>query len=197
MITNLKIYCKVLNKTQRLKLLDLILPNFIKKNILKKIIPLLILIFFCVKSFSQEKTDDPVYLRFPAIPQFTVYKAPDSTAFSREDLVKKKPVVFMIFSPDCEHCQHETEQLLANINKFKNTQIVMITYLPYDEMIAFYKNYKIANYPQITMARDTKFFFPVFFKVRNLPSIFLYDKKGDFKKAFEGSVKIDDITAEL
>ena len=103
----------------------------------------------------------------------------------------------MIFSPDCEHCQHETEQLLANIDKFKNAQILMITYLPYNEMIDFYKNYKIANYPEITVARDTKFFFPVFFKVRNLPSIFVYDKKGNFKKNFEGSVKIDSIAEAL
>ncbi len=164
---------------------------------MKNIFTFLALVLFCIKGFGQADTDTAVYLRFPTIPQFTVYKAPDSTAFSRDDLKKKKPVIFMIFSPDCEHCQHETEELLANIKKFKNTQIVMVTYLPYDEMIAFYKNYKIANYPQITMARDTKFFFPVYFKVRNLPSIFLYDKKGDFKKAFEGSVKIDSIASEL
>lgn len=73
----------------------------------------------------------------------------------------------------------------------------MITHLPYSEMIAFYKQYKIANYPQITMARDTKFFFPVFFKVQNFPSFYIYDKKGNFKKAFEGSVNVMDIAAEL
>ncbi|MEO8569823.1 MAG: redoxin domain-containing protein [Ginsengibacter sp.] len=164
---------------------------------MKNLLFLIILLLPAVTGFSQADNETPVYLRFPTIPKFTVYKAPDSTAFSRENLQKKKPVLFMVFSPDCEHCQHETEELLANIKKFKNTQIVMITYLPYEEMIAFYKNYKIANYPQITMARDTKFFFPVFFKVKNLPSVFLYDKKGDFKKAFEGSVKIDDITSAL
>ncbi len=124
------------------------------------------------------------------------YKAPDSTAFTKDDL-KKKETIFMIFSPDCEHCQHETEALLKDIDKLKNAQIIMITYLPYNEMITFYKNYKIADYPQITMARDTKFFFPVFFKVRNLPSIFVYDKKGNFKKNFEGSVKIDSIAEAL
>ncbi len=164
---------------------------------MKNIFTFLALIFFSIKGFGQGDGEPPVYLRFPTIPQFTVFKAPDSTAFSREDLKKKKPVMFMVFSPDCEHCQHETEELLAHIKDLNNTQIVMVTYLPYDEMIAFYKNYKIANYPQITMARDTKFFFPVYFKVRNLPSIFLYDKKGNFKKAFEGSVKIDSLAASL
>ena len=164
---------------------------------MKKIFALPVLLFLSIVAFSQEDSTLPVYQRFPTVPQFTVFKAPDSTSFTRNDLKKNKPVVFMIFSPDCEHCQHETEKLLANIDKFKHAQIVMITYLPYNEMIAFYKNYKIANYPQITMARDTKFFFPVFFKVRNLPSIYVYDKKGNFKKNFEGSVDTDLISAEL
>lgn len=157
-------------------------------------------ILISLSGFSQSTdTADtrPVYLRFPTIPQFTVYKAPDSTAFTRDNLQKKKNTVLFIFSPDCSHCQHETESLTKNIQKFKNTQIIMITYLPYDEMMKFYKVYNIAKYPQITMARDTKFFFPVFYKVQNLPSIFVYDKKGDFKKAFEGSVKMEDILGEL
>ena len=164
---------------------------------MKKLFALPVLLFFSIIAFSQEDSTLPVYQRFPTVPQFTVFKAPDSTSFTRDDLKKNKPVVFMIFSPDCEHCQHETEKLLANIDKFKNAQIIMITYLPYNEMMAFYKTYKIANYPQIVMARDTKFFFPVFFKVRNLPSIYVYDKKGNFKKNFEGSVDINLISDEL
>jgi hypothetical protein len=73
----------------------------------------------------------------------------------------------------------------------------MITYLPYEEMIKFYHVYKIADFPQITMARDTHFFFPVFFKIRNLPSIFIYDKEGKLKKSFEGDVKPETILNEL
>lgn len=134
-------------------------------------------------------TDNPVYLRFPTIPQFTLYKAPDSTAFTRDDLHKKKNTIFIVFSPDCEHCQRETEMITRNMDQFKNTQFVMVTYLPYEEMIRFYHDYNISQYPQITMARDTRFFFPVFFKVTSLPAIFVYDKKGNFVKAFEGDIK--------
>lgn len=168
---------------------------------MKKISIILTAIFISLSGFSQTTAtstqEAPVYLRFPTIPEFTVFTAPDSTAFSRENLHKKKNIIFIIFSPDCEHCQRETQMLTQNISKFKNTQFVMVTYLPYDEMIKFYHIYKIANYPQITMARDTRFFFPVFFKVTNLPSIFVYDKKGNFKKAFEGDVKPETILAAL
>ncbi|MDQ6755335.1 MAG: redoxin domain-containing protein [Bacteroidota bacterium] len=147
--------------------------------------------------FSQADSSQPVYLRFPTIPLFTIYKASDSTAFTRDDLQKKKPTVFIIFSPDCEHCQHETEALIKNINKFKDVQIVMVDYLPHEEMVKFYNNYKIANYPEITMGRDAKFFFPIFFHVESLPAIYVYDKKGKFKQAFQGSVKIDKIADAL
>jgi hypothetical protein len=47
------------------------------------------------------------------------------------------------------------------------------------------------------MARDTKYFFPVFYKVQNLPSIFVYDKKGNFTKNFEGDVQMDSIVEAL
>jgi thiol-disulfide isomerase/thioredoxin len=166
----------------------------------RRIFLLIIIILAAQFTFSQTNQSDttqPVYLRFPTIPQFTIYKASDSTLFTRDNLQKKKSTVFIIFSPDCEHCQHETEALIANIDKFKDAQIVMVDYLPFDEMKKFYNIYKIANYPNITMGRDAKYYLPLFFKIESLPSIFVYDKKGNFKQAFSGSVKIDKIAAAL
>ena len=164
---------------------------------MKNIIAIVITLFIFQLAFSQNDTSKPVYLRFPTIPQFAIYKAPDSILFTRENLQKHKSTVLIIFSPDCEHCQHETKELLDHIQDFKKAQIVMITYQPYEGMVQFYKDYKLADYPQITMGRDTKFFFPIFFQVRSLPSIFVYNKKGEFKKAFEGSVKIEQVADEL
>ena len=167
---------------------------------MRRIFILLITLFITQVSFSQADEADttkPVYLRFPVLPQFTIYKASDSTKFTREDLKKKKATVFIIFSPDCEHCQHETEALIANIDKFKDAQIVMVEYLSHSQMVKFYKDYKIENYPNIIMGRDAQFYLPLFFKVESLPAIYVYDKKGKFKQAFSGSVKIDKIAAVL
>lgn len=159
---------------------------------------LFIITFFYIQTaFSQADSTKPVYLRFPFIPQFSICKASDSTMFSRDDLNKKKATIFMIFSPDCEHCQHETEALIANIDKFKNAQIVMVEYLSHEQMVKFYKDYKIENYPNIIMGRDPKYFLPLFFKVESLPSIYVYDKKGKFKQAFSGSVDMNKIAAAL
>lgn len=164
---------------------------------MKKIVILIFTIFSVQLCFSQPDTSKPVYLRFPTIPQFTIYKASDSTKFTREDLEKRKATVFIIFSPDCEHCQQETEALIANIDKFKNAQIVMVEFLPHDQMVKFYKDYKIENYPNIIMGRDAKYYLPLFFKVQTLPAIYVYDKKGRFKQAFSGSVSMEKIAAAL
>ncbi|MFS8083195.1 MAG: TlpA family protein disulfide reductase [Ginsengibacter sp.] len=167
---------------------------------MKKISLALIISFAFATAFAQT-TDStanlPVYLRFPDLPKFTIFKAPDSTAFTRDNLAKKKNTMFFVFSPECSHCQHETEVMLEKIKEFKNTEIVMVTYLPFNEMMAFYHKYHIDAYPQIVMGRDTKFFFPVFFKVQNFPSMYIYDKKGKFKKAFDGAVKIEDLVEAL
>ena len=151
----------------------------------------------CLSAFSQKDSTLPVYLRFPVIPQFTIYKAADSSAFTRSNLAKKKSTVFIIFSPDCEHCQRETDSLIKHINLFRNAQVVMTTYLAHDLMVKFYHDYKIANHREIIMGRDAKFFFPVFFKVTSLPAIYVYDKRGKFKKSFDGSVSMAKVAAEL
>jgi len=163
----------------------------------KIIFSLLTLLCIFQVTRAQDNASLPVYLRFPTVPQFTIYKAADSSAFSRENLQKRKPTVLFIFSPDCEHCQKETKELLSKIDKFKRSQVIMVTTQPYEDMVQFYKDYHIADYSEITMGRDTKFFFPVYFRVQNLPSIFVYNKKGELKKSFEGSVNIDKVAEAL
>ena len=103
----------------------------------------------------------------------------------------------MIFSPDCEHCQEETKELIANIDLFKKVQIIMTSPLEYAYIKKFYDDYKIADYPIITMGRDPSYFLGTFYRIRSFPSIFVYDKKGNFVEAFNGSTPVEKIIAVL
>ena len=60
----------------------------------------------------------------------------------------------------------------------------------------FYEEYKITDHPNIIMGRDPSYFFGTFYKVKTLPAIFLYDKKGNFVKAFDRIIPVQKI-AEL
>lgn len=153
-------------------------------------------LLFCYTAAAQ--TDSlPIYKRLQDIPPFVLTKAPDSTSFSKEDLKKRKATLIMIFSPDCDHCKHATKDLLEHYRLFKDVQIVMATPLDYKFVLPFYKEYNIASYPNITMGRDKTYFLGTFFSITSFPAIFLYDKKGKFKEAFNGSVSFEKIAASL
>jgi thioredoxin-related protein len=138
-----------------------------------------------------------VYLRFPTVPPFNIIKVPDSSHFTKDDLSKKKATIIIIFSPDCDHCQHATKELTANIKLFKKAQIIMASPLEYSYLKKFYEEYKIADHPNIIVGRDPSYFFGTFFQVRSFPAIFVYDKKGNFIKSFDGSVPIESVAEVL
>jgi thioredoxin-related protein len=146
-----------------------------------------------IEPVTPVKEDTALYLRFPVVPPFSIIKVPDSSRFAKADLKKKKKTLLIIFSPDCDHCQQETKDLIAAIDKFKKIQIVMASWLPYQEIQKFYTEYNIAAYPNITMGWDKSFFLPPFYKLNNLPFMALYDKKGNLISVFEGSVSLDKV----
>lgn len=79
------------------------------------------------------------------------------------------------------------------MKELKRYQIVMVTYQPFNEMVDFYNEHKIADYSNIKMGRDTKFFLPPFFKIKSLPFQALYDKKGELITTFEGNVDVSKV----
>jgi thioredoxin-related protein len=163
---------------------------------MRKLIFLLACVFIAYPAFSQSNTTTdsvPAYIRIGTLPAFTTYKAPDSTYFTKKDVEKGKPTLLMIFSPDCGHCQNVATEILKSIDHFKKTQILMVTWLPYSEMMSFYKNYKIADYPQITMSWDSKYFFLPYFHVQTYPKLIVYDKKGKYVKEFQGNIQIEEV----
>jgi len=103
----------------------------------------------------------------------------------------------MMFSPDCEHCQAETKELTAKIDLFKKAQIIMVSPLDFKYIRKFYDEYKIADYPNITMGRDPSYFLGTFYKVRSFPSVFVYNKKGKLVNHFIGSYPVEEIAAAL
>lgn len=139
----------------------------------------------------------PVYQRFPVIPLFSIMTAPDSIKFTKDDLKRRKPAVFIIFSPDCGHCQVATKDLLEHIDLFKKTQIIMVSSLDFSHIKKFYEEYKIADHPMITMGRDGAYYLGTFYKVTSFPSIYLYNKKGKFVKSFSGDIKMETVAASL
>jgi thiol-disulfide isomerase/thioredoxin len=139
---------------------------------------------------QQQTPDQPPFQRFPNIPPFKLLKIDSATYVTKDDIKKHHLTLIMCFSPECEHCKHQTEDLLSAMDKFKDVEIVMATFQPLSEMKEFYRYYRIAEYPNIKMGRDEKYVLPPFYKMHNLPFLALYDKKGNLITTFEGNQDI-------
>ena len=135
--------------------------------------------------------------RFRIFPPAKLLLADSTTFFTKEDLLKNKPILLMVFNPDCDHCQHETEDLISNIDKFKNIQIVMAAMAKHTEMKIFIEKYGLSKYNNITVGQDVSFFLPPFFNIKNLPFLAFYNKKQNLISTFAGSMTMEKILAEL
>ncbi len=154
---------------------------------MKKHFLLFILVIIAVAGFSQPGPSQPPYKRFPNFPPVKLL-LPDNTYFTKDALKKKSVVMLMIFNPQCDHCQHETEDLIKHINEFRNIQIIMATVMPFDSMMYFRKKYKLAQYSNIVVGQDIHFFLPSFYMISNLPYLAFYNKKKELISVFEGSM---------
>ncbi len=133
------------------------------------------------------------YLRFPTVPPFRLLGVDSTTWLTKDNIKRNYRTMIMFFSPDCIHCKHQTEDILADIDKFQGIEIVMATYQPFAVMKSFYEFYRIADHSNIIMGRDESYTLPPFYKMSNLPYLALYDKKGNLITTFEGNQKVSTI----
>ncbi len=156
----------------------------------------IILFGLTLKGFSQSDTAKAPYQKFPFFPPATLL-LPGKMNFTKADLPKKKPVMVMIFNPTCEHCQHETEALTKNIEKFKDVTIVMATTYPYDSMMAFRERYHLADYDNIIVGQDVNYFLVSYYLMHSMPFLAFYDKRLNLISVFEGTMPMDKLEEEV
>ena len=152
-------------------------------------------LLFIHSSRAQVSANVPVppYLKNPGIPPFRLLKVDSVHFFTKDDIKKNRKVLFMFFSPECEHCKHQIQDILADFSKFKDIEIVMATFQPFEEMQTFFNYYRIADHANILMGRDEKYMLPPFYRMQSLPFLALYDKNGQFITKFEGNQHVDTI----
>ncbi|PSL47433.1 AhpC/TSA family protein [Chitinophaga niastensis] len=132
------------------------------------------------------------YLQYPIIPAFPLVLV-DGHGITKNDLKRNEKTMVFVFSVDCDHCKHLTEEVLKNIDKFKKTQILMITPFKVEQMKEYYDQYKIQNYPNVIMASEPTRQIMYFYDLHFFPGLYIYDKKQQFVKGFEGAAKLDSL----
>lgn len=97
------------------------------------------------------------------------------------------PVVLIYFSPDCDHCQNFTKDLVKNYSVVANKQVVMITFQAMDMLKPFVSQYSLGTYPNFKVGTEgTSYLVQRYYQIRSFPYIAIYDKKGNLVRTFEG-----------
>ena len=156
----------------------------------------LLTFFLSFQYVSAQQDTSALYQRFPEVPPITLLKS-DSGIITKDELKKNRPIILMYFSPECHHCQKQMEDILVRIDDLEKVQIILATYRPMEELIAFQNKYKLHEHSNIQAGRDTKYFIQPFYRIKNLPYLALYDKKGKLITTFEGNVSVDRLIDEL
>lgn len=157
---------------------------------MKKISLLLAFIGIAIIVHAQKDSSAKNLSKFETIPSFNIYIVPDSTSYSNKNLKKNKPFVILFFSPDCEHCQKETKELMAYKDELKDIQILMVSPASYREVKKFYEEYTLSSMPNIKLGQDVNYALGSIFQLRTFPSMFVYDHTGKLAKAFVGNIGV-------
>ncbi len=117
------------------------------------------------------------------LPAFKFYALKDSSVFTPDSIPNKQQILFIYFNTTCDHCQHETEELIKYIEYFKGISIVMVSREDRASIQAFATKYELMK-NHITVLMDSEGKIHDYFDFAYIPMIRLYDKKRRLIAAF-------------
>lgn len=164
---------------------------------MKKFFVLNIAVLLFLASFGQQDSIQPLYKRFPTPPPFRLLSTDSTTILTDKEITKNKPVFIMVFSPDCDHCQHHAEEMIKKREEFKDIQIVMASTQSLTKIKEFYSKYQLEKLDHLIIGQDREYILGTYYKMRSLPFLAFYDKKGKLIDVFEGALPIDKVLEVL
>jgi peroxiredoxin len=118
----------------------------------------------------------------------------DGTVVNVKDFKGKN--VLVLFQPDCDHCQHEAQDMEKQLAAFKEYKIYWVSSVPMPEIQKFATTYKLAGKDNIVFGTT---------KAENIlnnygpipaPSIYIYNDQ-TLKQSFEGQTDVQQIIESL
>lgn len=131
------------------------------------------------------------------MPYFSI-RLKDSTSIITSDQIPTgRPVMFIYFDPDCDDCQQQTAEMLANINKFKNIRLYFITVSDLDRMKVFYKYYHLSDYPDVILGQDFNFSLLKNYQLPTTPCVLIYNKHKALRAILKGYFPVKKIIEQV
>ncbi len=169
------------------------------KKYLKIITPFVFIIafgYFGFQIYFKIKHKKEVAENIKTIPNF-YYQNINSKVFTNKNLKKDTSTLFIYFNTECEFCNEEAEMIKESIEKFKDIQLIFISFEKPDLIKAFATKHKLNIYDNVNFLSDTKISFSTTFDVKSLPCLVLYDKSQRLIEKIKGQTKAEILIKKL
>jgi hypothetical protein len=131
------------------------------------------------------------------VPPFQMIRSNDKV-FLAGNLPIGHPIIIIYFSPDCDDCHRLIEGILKRMDDFRNASIVMLTYLPVENVKQFAARYSLTEYSNIYVGTEgNSLFVRDYYNVLKFPFLALYNKNGDLIKIYNEEYNLDDLSEQL
>jgi len=161
---------------------------------IKIIIPLVLFLgigYMLFKTYQKIDRKNKIALQIKEIPDFVFLDINSNKKFNKQQLNKEKPVLFVYFNSECEHCVYEIQQISYSIEHFNHAQIVIISIEEPEIIKAFVQKYDLLNHRNVIVLYDKILNFEKIFGNCPFPTTFIYDKNWELVKQFKGEVKVE------
>lgn len=155
-----------------------------------------LLSFLITKIIIRINNKNEVEKNIKKIPEFS-FQDINGVLFDNRNLKKNTATIFIYFNTECEFCNTETQIIKENIEKFKNIQLIFISFEKPEKIKKFAQTYQLLNHNNIYYIHDKDISFAKTFDVTSLPTIVIYNSQKQLIEKINGQVKIDYILKKI
>jgi peroxiredoxin len=105
----------------------------------------------------------------------------------------KGPLILILFTPDCDHCQREAADISNNSKVFEGYTLYFVAAQTEDILQEFALKYNLSDKSNVVFAQGP--IVPVIktWKPTSMPTILIYNEDGLLVKRFDGETKVEEI----
>ena len=127
------------------------------------------------------------------IPEFKI-KLTNGSTISSTKASAQKPLLIIYFAPDCDHCRKLMDQIFPQMDAFKNTEILMVTFESLNDVAWFENHYQTKKYPNIKVGMEVPvFFLKNYYHLENTPFTALFNKKGKLMVSYKKYTPVNEL----
>ncbi len=131
------------------------------------------------------------------MPVFSILQSNGKT-LNTAKLPNTKPIILIYFSPDCDHCTTLLNSMFSEFDQFKKSTILLVSFRPMDEITAFERKYKTAEYKNIIVGVEQPIFFlKNLYQLQSTPFTALFNKKGTLVYSYKKETPVKDLIMRL